>query len=111
MTLSDIPWPWPGGGPAPAPVRAYVAYDDGSLGSITVTGGKMPPLARPGRVVTLDEYTRLTTAMTEAHTARLQAMAVEDAGRQEREYRDLTEAGIGEATARRLSGYEGPSGA
>lgn len=113
MTVPDFPWPWPWPDwePNPKPVKAYVRYEDGSLGSITVTGGKVPDLARPGRLIPVEEFNRLTTAMTEAHTARLDAMAAEDAERQVREFRDLRAAGIREETARRLSGYEGPADA
>ncbi|WP_413808102.1 hypothetical protein [Streptomyces sp. OE57] len=103
------PWPWPDYEPNPQPVKAWVQYEDGSLGSLIVTGGNLPELSRPGRIITEDEYNRLTAAIAEAHTARLEAMAEEEAARQEREYQDLTAAGVPEPTARSLSGYTGPA--
>ncbi|MGP4091508.1 hypothetical protein [Streptomyces sp. KR55] len=108
--LEDLPsLPWPDFEPAPEPVKAWVQYEDGSLGSITLAGLELPVLARPGRVITQDEYHRLSAEMTDAHTARLKAMEDEEAARQVREFRDLTTADIPEETARRLSGYTGPA--
>lgn len=106
----ELPWPWPWpDDPNPVPVKAWVQYEDGALGSIIVTGGTLPELARPGRIITEDEYNQLALEMTQAHTARLDAMDAEDAARQAREYADLLMAGIAEETARRLSGYTGPA--
>ncbi|MCF3960600.1 hypothetical protein [Streptomyces fuscigenes] len=105
--LPGPPWPWPGCDPTPDPITAWVQYEDGSLGSITVTGGQLPELARPGRLITQAEFETLNAAMSAAHTSRLQDMAEEETARQTREYQDLRKAGIPEETARRLSGYTG----
>lgn len=108
--LSNFPGAigWPGEPPT-EPIRAWVLYDDGALGQITVTGGQLPELARPGRLITAEEYNRLTVTMADAHAARLEGLQAADTARQEREYEDLVQAGIPEETARRLSGYTGPA--
>ncbi|MET9818351.1 hypothetical protein [Streptomyces sp. NPDC006355] len=109
--LPNFPWPWPDYEPPEEPVTGWVLYDDGSIGSISVTGGKLPVLGRPGRLITKEEYERLTAEMTAAHTARLEAAEAEAAARQAREYRDLTTAGVPDATARSLTGYTGTTAA
>ncbi|MFB7496102.1 hypothetical protein ACFC09_15645 [Streptomyces sp. NPDC056161] len=111
--LPDFPWPfpWPDHEPNPTPVKAWAQYEDGSLGAVTVTGGELPALARPGRYIPHDEYQLLIAEMTATRNARLEAMGEEEAARQTREYNDLTKAGITEETARRLSGYTGPGAA
>ncbi|MGW4731851.1 hypothetical protein ACWEQC_22255 [Streptomyces shenzhenensis] len=108
--LESLPsFPWPDDGPAPEPTEVWVLYDDGALGSITLSGLHLPVLPRPGRVITRDEYDRLSAQMADSHAARLKTMDDEEAARQVREFRDLTAAGIPEETARRLSGYTGPT--
>ncbi|MET8609837.1 hypothetical protein [Streptomyces misionensis] len=116
--IDALPWPWPwpggggdggGGGPAPEPVISYVQYDDGTLAKMTTGPGIDVVLSRPGRLITSEEYDALSAAMTQAHDAKVQAMRDADDARKQNTYRDLVAAGIPDATARDLSGYEGPA--
>ncbi|MEU7323439.1 hypothetical protein ABZ682_23235 [Streptomyces griseoviridis] len=101
-------WPWPEVmQPHPEPQTAWVQYDDGCLGAISVTGSEVPELARPGRFISQAEYEELATEMSGAHAARLEALDAIEAERQAAEYAELRAAGIPESTARRLSGFTG----
>ncbi|MFF4900407.1 hypothetical protein [Streptomyces sp. NPDC001068] len=110
--IDELPWPWPDDGleddqPAPQPVVSYVQYEDGTLARMTTGPGVEAGLSRPGRLITEAEYDKLRGEMDDAHHAAVDALKVADQERQARAFQDLVGAGIPEATARTLSGYEG----
>lgn len=89
-------------------VTYWAVYDDGSAGRIEVTNGEEPVLSKPGRLVTEEEYgERLEEIQAERDRARAELEAA-DLARTREDYLALREAGVPEATARRMSGYTGP---
>ncbi|MFD5788560.1 hypothetical protein ACFWH1_18300 [Streptomyces sp. NPDC127037] len=91
---------------APEPVTYWVLYDDGSAGRIESTSGE-PVLNRPGRLVTEAEYQQRIAELEAANAAWIAEQQAADTARQREDYLALRAAGVPEATARRLSGYEG----
>jgi len=108
--LPGWPWPWPGGGDtAPEPTVYYVRFPDGHIGQITAAFGTEPLLPEGSTTLTQEQYQELRGQMHDAHEARLaQIQAAEEAARLQ-QYQDLLEVGLPDATARGLSGYDGPS--
>ncbi|MDX3237197.1 hypothetical protein PV392_16265 [Streptomyces sp. ME03-5709C] len=102
-------FPIPGDDPETEPVTYYVLYEDGSAGLITSTTGQEPVLTKPGRLVDEADYTSVFQTLrvaNEEHVAELQA---EDEQRTREDFEALIALGMPEATARRMSGYEGPA--
>lgn len=108
--LASLPLPSFDFQPAPKPEKRWVVYDDGVLGELTVQAGATPVLSRRGRLVTQEEYETRRAAMTAAHEDRLAGLRETEAAQRLQQFKDLHAAGIAEATARQLSGYDGPSG-
>ncbi|MGJ3558809.1 hypothetical protein ACR6C2_07470 [Streptomyces sp. INA 01156] len=83
----------------------YVLYEDGTTGHLQVLAGSEPTLSRPGRFVTLDEYSERLQELhdgTAAHVAELEA---EDEARRAADYEALIAAGVAHGSARRMAGY------
>lgn len=92
------------------PVDYFVIYDDGSTGQITLTNGGEPVLGKPGRLVTREEYDERLEEIQAVRDAAREEREAEDLARQREDYLALRAAGVPEATARRMSGYEGEEG-
>ncbi|MFB6962242.1 hypothetical protein ACFCYB_36010 [Streptomyces sp. NPDC056309] len=88
--------------------KHYVEYADGTLGLIETTSGDRPRLSRPGAFLTEEQYRDRYLAWEVGVADRVDALQAEDAARTLGDYQALIDAGIVAATARRLSGYEGP---
>ncbi|MDX3069794.1 hypothetical protein PV518_48070 [Streptomyces sp. ND04-05B] len=85
----------------------YVIYEDGSLGRIDTDGEGQPPLAKPGRFVDAATYGARSEELAAQHAQHVADLQAADEARTKADYDALIEAGIPEATARRLSGYQG----
>lgn len=85
----------------------YVLFEDGSVSRMTSTTGEAPPLAKPGRFVDQAEYDARYAELQAARAEYLAQLQAEDERRTREDYLALRAAGVPEATARRLSGYEG----
>ncbi|MDN3056836.1 hypothetical protein PH213_20240 [Streptomyces sp. SRF1] len=90
-------------------VTYWVIYDDGSTGLIDVTNGEAPILAKPGRLVTEEEYTARLAEIQAEQDRRREEQEAADLARTREDYLALIAAGVPEATARRMSGYTGPA--
>ncbi|MFJ6565725.1 hypothetical protein ACIQMV_39035 [Streptomyces sp. NPDC091412] len=88
--------------------KHYVEYADGTLGLIETTSEDRPRLSRPGAFLTEEQYRDRYLAWEVGVADRVDALQAEDAERTLADYRALITAGIHAATARRMSGYEGP---
>jgi hypothetical protein len=112
LDLPDVPpgwpWPWPGGENPPQPTTHYVQFPDGHIGQITGHAGTEPVLPEGSTLLTQEQYEALRAQLQDAHDARLeQLLAAEEAARLQ-QYQDLLGVGLPDATARSLSGYDGP---
>lgn len=90
-------------------VTFYVIYDDGSVEEQTHadTDGAEPVLSKPGRVAGKAEYDQTLALLEEQQAIWLaETRAREDQLRKD-DYGALLAAGIPEATARRITGYNG----
>ncbi|MFF4761718.1 hypothetical protein [Streptomyces sp. NPDC001292] len=83
-------------------------YQDGTLGLIETTSEKRPRLSKPGQCLTEEQYQARRMAWEVGVADRVEALQAEDAARTLSDCQALVDAGIVAATARRLSGYEGP---
>ncbi|MFF4829832.1 hypothetical protein ACFY20_44665 [Streptomyces sp. NPDC001312] len=88
--------------------KHFVLYDDGALGLIETISEERPRLSKPGRFLTEEQYQDRHLAWEVGVADRVDALQAEDAARTLGDYQALIDAGIVAATARRLSGYEGP---
>ncbi|MGA5202826.1 hypothetical protein [Streptomyces variegatus] len=95
--------------PDPVPKILYVLFPDGMLGQVTTTAGAEPVLTEGAKLVTQERYEELRAQMRERHEARLAEMEAVEAQLRREQYDDLRAAGVREATARSLSGYDGPA--
>ncbi|WP_326817852.1 hypothetical protein OIE61_29195 [Streptomyces sp. NBC_01762] len=96
----------PGIQPVAEPVTYWVLYDDGSSGRTESTTGE-PTLTSPGRLVTEAEYQARVDELKAANDAYVAEIQAEDEARQRQDFEALVASGLPDATARRLSGYEG----
>ncbi|MET9818353.1 hypothetical protein [Streptomyces sp. NPDC006355] len=86
----------------------WVIYDDGSTGHMEIPEGDGDPaLAKPGRLVTEAEYTARLEEIRAARAARHEAEETARLEAARADYDALIAGGFPEATARRLSGYQG----
>ncbi|MGY3199708.1 hypothetical protein [Streptomyces sp. TE5632] len=86
----------------------YVIYDDGSVGRFATTGGE-PVLAKPGRLVTEEEYQERADELAAEREEHLARIAAEDEARTRAAYQAFLTAGFPEEVARQMSGYMGPA--
>jgi hypothetical protein len=86
----------------------WAVYDDGSIGTIEITGGDDPVLDKPGEFVTEAVYLLRRAEMDTARQVRLEAIRLEEADGMLADYEALVAAGIPAATAGRLSGHQDP---
>lgn len=93
----------------PPPTRHYVLYEDGTLGLIEHRGQEPPRLARPGRIITEEEYARRRDQWEIAVADHAEKLRAADEERCRADFLALLASGIPEETARRLSGYTGDS--
>ncbi|UJV43003.1 hypothetical protein [Streptomyces sp. AMCC400023] len=96
----------PGVQPIAATRKLYVLYDDGSTG-LMETSVEEPRLAKPGRFVSEAAYETRLGELRADTGVRVAGLVAGDEERARADFDALTGAGIPEATARRLSGYEG----
>ncbi|MGW3736689.1 hypothetical protein [Streptomyces sp. NPDC005148] len=96
----------PGVQPDEAPVTYWVLYDDGSSGRVESTNGE-PTLTSPGRLVSEAEHQARVDELKAANDAHVAEIQAEDETRQREDFDALVASGLPEASARRLSGYEG----
>ncbi|MER7841659.1 hypothetical protein ABTY98_38690 [Streptomyces sp. NPDC096040] len=89
------------------PITFYVVYESGALGRIVAADGLTPVLAEGVRLVTQAAWEELQAEMREQHDARLAELHAEEEQTRSKQYADLMEVGLPEATARSLSGYTG----
>ncbi|MGW3447362.1 hypothetical protein [Streptomyces sp. NPDC001076] len=89
-------------------VVSYVIYEDGTAGRIEVTAGAMPELPRPGTMVTEEVYQAKVAALEELAVKAVADLEAAEQARARADYTALVLLGLGEETARRLSGYTGP---
>lgn len=85
----------------------YALFEDGSASRMTSTTGEEPPLSKPGRYVDEAAYEERQAQLAAAREEHVAALLAADEERTRADYEALRAAGIPEATARRLSGYEG----
>lgn len=98
----------PGAQPIAATTTHHVLYEDGSTGLIETSGEEpLPPLAKPGRLVTEEEYQARLGALTGQRARYVAGLLAADEERTRGDFEALTAVGVPEATARRMSGYEG----
>lgn len=92
------------------PLVFYVIYEDGSLEVLTVVGdaNAEPVLNKPGRIASKIEYDQYLRVLEEQHAIYLAEMAAREQQLLKADYDALIAAGIPEATARRITGYNGP---
>ncbi|MYX39055.1 MULTISPECIES: hypothetical protein [unclassified Streptomyces] len=100
-------FPIPTDEPETEPVTYWALYEDGSAGLIKTTTGEEPVLTKPGQLVTEEEYTAKFEELRAAHEAHVAQLQAEDEQRTREDYDALIGAGVPEATARRMSGYQG----
>lgn len=98
----------PGTQPIAATTTHYVLYEDGSTGLIETSATDLE-LSKPGRLVSEAEYRARLDQLRAGSAARLAELLAGDEDRTKADFDALTGAGLPEATARRLSGYEGPA--
>ncbi|WP_328638348.1 hypothetical protein [Streptomyces canus] len=91
------------------PKILYVLFPDGMLGRVEMTVGTEPALREGAKLITQERYEELRGQMRDRHEARLAEMEAVEAQLRRDQYDDLLAAGIREATARSLSGYDGPA--
>jgi hypothetical protein len=91
------------------PQTLYVQFPDGTVGQLTVTGDLAPALTEGAKFVTQEVFEELRGRMREQHDARLAAMHAEEKEAARQTYEDLRTIGTPDATARTLSGYDGPA--
>lgn len=97
----------PGTQTIPATTRHYVLYEDGSAGLIETNSGDTPTLTKPGRTVSEEEYRSHLNGLVEQRAEYLAGLLAGDEERTRGDFEALTAAGIPDATARRMSGYQG----
>lgn len=110
LPLPGWPWPSPGGGDPmapPEPVVYFLRYLDGHLGKITVTGME-PVIPEGATVLTQEQYEQERGRMLQEHQDRLDELQAAEAAARLAQYEELRGVGLSEATARSLSGYDGP---
>lgn len=98
--------PIPGAQPIAETQVHYVLYDDGALGRIE-TSQETPVLTRPGQLVSEEEYQQHLAQMTAARETYLADLVSAETARQQEDYQALRVLLVPEATARRLTGYQG----
>lgn len=85
----------------------YAIYDDGSISRVENLSGEEPQLLKPGRYVSAEEYQAAYDAISAKREEYVAELRAADEARTKGDYDALIAAGIPDATARRLSGYEG----
>lgn len=98
--------PMPGAQPIAETRTYYVLYEDGALGRIE-TSEEAPTLTRPGQLVSEEDYQQHLAQMTAARETYLAALVAAETARQREDYQALRVLLVPEATARRLTGYQG----
>lgn len=88
--------------------RLFVAYDDGSLGTIESDAAEVD-LGRPGHLITEDEFAAALAALQAVQDAFVGALVAADKAVTASDYAELRGAGISDPAARRMSGYTGPT--
>lgn len=91
-------------------VTFYLIYEDGSVESQTVPDvpGVAAFLSKPGRVAGKVEYDQYLAKLEEQHAIWLSETHAREQQVKKDDYDALIVAGIPDATARRITGYEGP---
>lgn len=93
----------------PETTTHYVLYEDGSTGLLQTSNlDDVPELTKPGHFVTEQEYNEAVAQMELQRAEYVANLQAEDNARQLEDYQALRAAGVPEATARRMSGYDGP---
>jgi hypothetical protein len=93
--------------PESPPMRMlFVAYDDGSLGTIESDALEVD-LGRPGHLITEDEFASALAALQARQDAFVGELVAADEAVTASDYGELRAAGISDAAARRMSGYTG----
>jgi hypothetical protein len=87
-----------------APVDWYVIYDDGTTGHLQMLDGGEPELSRPGRFVSLDEYSDQLGRLRDGTAAHIATLKAADEARHRADYEALIGLGVPEETARRMAG-------
>ncbi|MGJ3558833.1 hypothetical protein ACR6C2_07590 [Streptomyces sp. INA 01156] len=85
-------------------VDYWVIYDDGSVGRLSTTGEE-PVLAKPGHLVTEEEYQERADELAAEREEHLARIAAEDKARTRAAYEAFLAAGFPEEVARQMSGY------
>ncbi|MFF5968293.1 hypothetical protein ACFY64_32125 [Streptomyces collinus] len=88
-------------------VDVFVIYDDGTPARIQLLAGPEPTLARPGRVVSEEEYGARLQELREGTRAYVAQLEAQDEARQRADYEVLRGLGVPEENARRMAGYNG----
>ncbi|GAB2327903.1 hypothetical protein AB0N20_22525 [Streptomyces griseoincarnatus] len=94
-----------------AEVTQYFRTSDGVLASRTTSGAvdEPAPLPEGSTPLTEEEYTAGLAAVEAARQEHAEALVAEDTANTRADYLALRDAGVPEATARRMSGYAGPA--
>ncbi|MEV5929901.1 hypothetical protein ACPCSG_26960 [Streptomyces cellulosae] len=91
-----------------ADATLYYRTAEGSLVSRVVTGGGEPALPDGATALTEEEYLAALADVEAARQAHADELVAADEANQLADYQALRASGIPEATARRLTGYDGP---
>lgn len=87
----------------------YYQYEDGSVAHRVTTGGAKPATPEGATEISEEEYRAALAAIEDANRERAEERRAEEQARAKADYEALLAAGIPEETARRMSGYTGPS--
>ncbi|WP_327421697.1 hypothetical protein OG763_14230 [Streptomyces sp. NBC_01230] len=93
--------------PAGEPRTYWVLYEDGALARIEAIGDEVK-VPEGGQLLTEEEYEQRLQQWQEANDAHVAELKAADQARQTEDYEALLAAGLPEATAARLAGYEPP---
>ncbi|MGY5034348.1 hypothetical protein ACWC9U_26525 [Streptomyces sp. 900116325] len=93
--------------PTAAPRTYWVLYENGVIARIEATGNEVQA-PEGGQLLTQEEYEQRLQQWQEANDAHVAELKAADRARQTEDYEALVAAGLPEATAARLAGYEPP---
>lgn len=96
--------------PEAGTVTFHIIYEDGSIEAQTVDDvpGAQPTLNKPGRVAGEIEYNQNLARINEETAIILADLQAKELAQLKADYDALIAAGIPAATARRITGYNGP---
>ncbi|WP_405759418.1 hypothetical protein OG234_13090 [Streptomyces sp. NBC_01420] len=88
----------------------HVLYDTGAVAEVETTGDVEDyPLPAGAEVITAEEYAQRLADIQAAQQAAADEVAAQEEQQQSDDYAALLALGVPEATARRMSGYTGPT--